>query len=1023
MLKEVIKTVKKIKWSQNQQLAIETLGQNILVSAGAGSGKTAVLTERIYRLVKEGYPISRFLVLTFTQAASIEMKNRIRQAILNDEKFKDLAAEVENSHIETFDAFALFVVKKYAFQLKVSQDVSIVDKAMLTIKQEKILDQIFDRLYEEEDERFINFINKYTTKDDSNVRQLIKDILLVAELKLDKESFLNNYVETYYQIDYIEKLIEQEYKNTIESLKHAYSLAEQLEDLDDANTICDLISDLLDKKNYDDLRNAILNVSFPNKPQKSASDITTRNYIKNLVMAYRENDDKKPNYGSSKDIKENFFLTKDDASIMIDIAKELDAKLSDFKKEYKAYTFGDIAKLALKAMRIPEIQKEMQNSFDFILVDEYQDTSDIQEEVVKLLSRNNVYMVGDVKQSIYGFRNANCTIFQNKYLAYQQNKGGMKIDLNDNYRSREEIVNAINDIYSQLMNPNINLIDYQNGHRFGYGNKAYDSFKDDKQKYGLKIYQYQYQKSAECEIKEMEIIADDIINKINNHYQVYDFNLKQLRDCTYKDFAIHIDRSTSFEKYRQYFSSKNIPLHVVNDEAVRNSDISYVTKNLLKIFKGVKNNVYDDDFIHGFMSVARSFLMEMNDQELYTVIKTNNFFLTPLYQKVKTVVEKHQNQSTYQILDALFDEFDIYEAIIKIRRYSSNAHKAEIFLSLVKSMDNLGFALEDVIAYFDDLTNYDLEIDFSDNQAIDNSVTLMTMHKSKGLEFPFVYLGGLNKEFYRDYKKGGLGISKQYGLLFPPIRDNNLTNILYHFNVETEVKKDFEERLRLLYVAMTRAKENLIMLLGSKENESILFDIRHAKSFEDIIRTIKMPSVYGCPFELKNEGIIVKSTQSKDKNIVFKEISVPATLIENKKASKENIGDIDQSLLDFGNRIHQLLEVVNFETKDTSFIQNSQEKKYINNVLNCGLFNNVKNEDIRHEFNFFDKINNVHGVIDALLLLEDEIKIIDFKLKKLDDAAYEKQLHVYRQYIKTITNKKISMYLVSAITGEVKEIA
>ena len=178
------------RWSTNQTKAIFTVDSNVLLSAGAGSGKTAVLTERIYQLVKNGADLSRFLVLTFTNAASAEMKNRIGKRIQEDKSLGDMSSKIATAHIETFDAFALFLVKKYAFRLGVSPMIKIIDNNILAIKRNKIRDDIITYLYNEKDSDFLDLISRYCVKDDRSIREYIKQLCLKAEIQIDRQEYL-----------------------------------------------------------------------------------------------------------------------------------------------------------------------------------------------------------------------------------------------------------------------------------------------------------------------------------------------------------------------------------------------------------------------------------------------------------------------------------------------------------------------------------------------------------------------------------------------------------------------------------------------------------------------------------------------------------------------------------------------------------------------------------------------------------------------------------------------------------------
>ncbi|MFA7032679.1 MAG: UvrD-helicase domain-containing protein, partial [Bacilli bacterium] len=557
------------KWSINQCKAINDIGKNILVSAGAGSGKTAVLTERIFQLVKKGYPISRFLVLTFTNAAAAEMKSRIRDKLLDDKDFYNSLSDLEAAHIETFDAFALFIVKKYASSINLSSDISIMDSSILNIQKNKIRDEVFDEFYREHDSLFVETIKAYCLKDDKEIKEYINKIIACADLQIDKASFYQSLVNQTYQEKIIISYLDDYYHQIITTFSELMKRAEELSNIDDSERICRLLEQLIRCRNYDELYDTIQQSTFPRKPKGYPAEDEQIRF--DIASAFKEI--KNNNFGRSQDVINLFLANKATAELFMKMARLVDERFTRYKEEHQSYDFSDIARMALTILAIPNIGDEVKRSFDFIMVDEYQDTSDIQEKVIAFLDRDNVYMVGDVKQSIYRFRNANCHIFQKKFIDYKAGHGGEEIDLNQSFRSRREIVDFINDLFGQIMTPENNIINYQDGHHFVFKPSVYQDFADHRDSYIPHVYRYIAKKSLDNVEQEMAIIADDILDKIHQHYQVYDKNLdgQPMRDCTYRDFAIIMDRGTEFDNYHRYFSKKGIPLHVVNDETINDS--------------------------------------------------------------------------------------------------------------------------------------------------------------------------------------------------------------------------------------------------------------------------------------------------------------------------------------------------------------------------------------------------------------------------------------------------------------------
>lgn len=1009
-------------WSKNQLDAISYIDSNVLVSAGAGSGKTAVLTERIYQLVKNGADLSRFLVLTFTNAASAEMKQRIRKRVEEDPELRHLSYKIESSHIETFDAFALFLVKKYAFRLGVSPNISLIDNTLLEIQKAKIRDRNITYLYNSKDSYFLDLISTYCVKNDSQIREFISKVCSFVELKNNKYDYISSFVQRYFNETKIQALIDEKYNSMINAIEIAIKQAEQLENLDDANNIISYLEDLLEHSNsYDLLVLNLENYNFPKMIGKGSSDKDYRDYIKSTLN--KNLSIGKP-FGTSEEIINQYLGTKKHVETILKIVEEIERQIDLFKKEKNAYSFSDIANLALKLLDDEQICSEMRDYFQYILVDEYQDTSALQELVINKLSKNNVCMVGDVKQSIYRFRFADCSIFQEKYQRFQLDDGGHLICLNTSYRSRKEIVDAVNDIFERLMTHDINPINYKDGHHFEYGFTFYDSHKEDKQEYGLKVYRYLLDENETTNEKEAHIIANDIINKINNKMKVYDPKIKGLRECTFKDFAIIIDRGKNFDEIKSIFFGYGIPTKVFYDQPVKTSDVVLVLKNLVVLYKNCFDKTFDDPtFIHSFVSIARSFLFEYEDEYIYQSIKNKNINNDLIIRKMIETVDKSKELPLSEKLKTIINEFEIYDRISRLGNYINNTNRIELFINLSKSMEELGFELYDLVQYFEDLNDFDLDIPYVDSDVSEDSVSLMTIHRSKGLEYPVIYLPGLTSKFPGGGSNSAFMINDNYGMILPLTGVTSNSSLFNHLIKQEESKANFEERLRLLYVAITRAREHAILLYQDKEKgDSPVIDPSNASSYRSLIHYLGLEDTYSAPYHLSKDLLGTSEKANKDIHIVSKEVSIVPEEIISRKASKNKDENVNEDLLRFGTEIHYLLEIFDFDSKDFSYIKDEKMKKYVRNVTSTKIFENVKNNQVLHEYQFKDDLNNVSGIIDCLVVKDDEIDIVDFKLKKLDDEKYVLQLHSYSDYIKQITSKKIKMYLVSAITGEVKEI-
>ena len=400
-----------MEWTKDQLQAINEEGKNIIISAGAGSGKTAVLTERVYRKLKSGVHITNLLVLTFTNAAAASMKEKIRKRIKKEPSLKDELELLDSAYISTFDSFSLSLVKKYHTYLNITNNIEITDDVIINLEKKKIINEILEEKYFHPTDNFKLLINNFCLKDDENLINYLFNIYGKIELKNDKESYLNNYMNSFND-KYLD-LIVDDYLDLINT--HIKNISIILEDIksnfegDYYSKIYDSVSNLIELNDYNDIKSSI-NIKLPSVPNGSTD------YQKSIKESLKKEIDSLKElciYESLDEAKEELLSTKSNIEEIISILKELHSRLTKYKNENNIYNFNDIAHLAIKVVKENEdIRKSLINSFNEILIDEYQDTSDTQEEFISLISNNNVYMVGDIKQSIYRFRNANPYIFK-----------------------------------------------------------------------------------------------------------------------------------------------------------------------------------------------------------------------------------------------------------------------------------------------------------------------------------------------------------------------------------------------------------------------------------------------------------------------------------------------------------------------------------------------------------------------------------------------------------------------------------
>lgn len=1027
------------RWTEEQQHAIDIEGNNVIVSAGAGSGKTAVLSERVLRKVKNGTHINELLILTFTKAAAQEMKDRIRKKLISN----NLTSEVElidGAYITTFDSYSLSIVKKYYYILGINPNIKISDDVQLKIIKRDILDGIMEERYKKNNEDFKELVCKFSLKDDKELVELIMMLSNKLELKYDRCDFLNNYMKIYYNDETINNFI-SEYIDTINdifnSFKESFNILESLLEDKKLQTLYDKVSAFVNSQSYEEIYSNLNLLELPRAIGYSdeAKDVNeklkyARDELKKLCI-----------YENTNDMYNEIKATYNDTKVIIDILLELDRKFSLKKEQNSLYDFNDISHLAIKLVKEnADIRNEIRDSFKEILIDEYQDTSDTQEEFISNISNHNVYMVGDIKQSIYRFRNANPYIFKNKYDLYSNNNTqGEKIDLNKNFRSREEVLNNINMLFENVMDDLIGGADYKKSHQAIFGNTSYNKEGKTEQKYDLTV--KTYAKSTDISDVEQEafIIARDIKEKISNNYQIFDKDAGILRNATYNDFVILMDKKKNFDLYKKIFEYLGVPLTVYREEKINNTADFLVIHSLFKLILLVYHDDYGVDFKYSFLSIARSFLFQYSDKEIFKIFKDKSFKNTEIVKKAIEIKNVLEYLTLRDIFKLVLEKYNYYEAMLTTCNIIKCEKCIEYLDNLISSME--GSDIEEFMYYLDKVIEKEFDIKYDISTASNDSVKIMSIHKSKGLEFSICYFADLQNKFNMRDQKEKVIFNNQYGIILPKIEEENKDTILKTLYKRLDTREEVSERIRLFYVALTRCKEHIILVCpevsadNSSYEEIVSSNIRMKyTSFYSILKSIwyklipyiEVVDNNECSkdylYKIKNNEI---EYQTSNEILVEKVNFIEEELTENhySKNTKKLITKDEKELMEFGVRIHQIFEQIDFKNPDLdSFNISNFLKRKVNNFLESDIIQNNLNGKFYKEYEFITKNskNNSHGIIDLMIEKSDIIIIIDYKLKDIDDNNYISQLNGYRDYIKSITSKKIEVYLYSIMDEKFK---
>lgn len=1034
------------KWTKEQEQAILEEGSNILVSAGAGSGKTAVLSERALRKVKDGVNIDEILILTFTKAAAYEMMMRIRDKI-KKAGFLEQLSRIDKAYITTFDSFSLSIVKKYHDRLNLSKDINIIDENAINLYKSEVLDEIFDSYYQKDNTSFNKLINDFCLKDDKEIKKLILNLNNKLDLKYDKLEYLNNYIETYYSEESINNnLLEYEnlLLNNIEIIKDNLSNLSLSLDGDKYQEVEKVLENLIHSTTYDEIK---LNL-VPSILSRARLDEQSKIFKENINSSLKELEELCI-FDNKESMKKDYLYTKDYLIIIIDIIKELDKKVLEYKYKNNMFGFNDIAKLAIDLVKnYPDIKEELKNSFNEIMIDEYQDTSDLQETFISLISNNNVYMVGDIKQSIYRFRNANPLIFKEKYINYSNNNGGVKIDLNKNFRSRDEVLSNINNIFDYIMDNELGGAEYSATHRMIYGNNDYDEKKVSSQNYNIDLYNYHVEKDSDYtkytkEEIESFIIAKDIKEKIDSNYQVYDKETSTLRNINYNDFVILIDRSSKFTTYKKIFEYLNIPLTILKDENIKDEDEIYLIKNILKLIECLENKDYSNSFKYSFISIARSYLFNYTDEYIFDTINNNSYLDTDIVKICLDIISSINRLSLYKLLCLIIDKFNFKEKLIIKGKIELANTVLDYLLNLTLTLQELEYDYHKFIIYLESVIDSDNKIDVPISESSSNSVKIMTIHKSKGLEYPICYYSGLSATFNISDLKDKIIYDNNYGIITPSFNEGYKDTFYKILLKKKYLKEEISEKIRLFYVALTRCREKMILVSSvddktNIDNKLVDYNTRVSyKSFLDILESIYENLVdYNILVDLDSLNLtdkykylnirtLVNDTNNK---ISVNEVKFDNSEIIEKHYSKENIKLINKEIknnMEYGTKIHELFENIDFKNPNLDNLNIlDKEKEYITKFLNNELLKDINSANILKEYEFYyEKDNEIkHGIIDLILEYGDHIDIIDYKLKYVEDIEYINQLNGYKEYIYNKTNKLVNIYLYSILDNSFKKI-
>lgn len=864
-------------WTPAQRRAIESRDTNLLVSAGAGSGKTAVLVERVIRLVTDPerpLDIDRLLVVTFTNAAAAEMRQRIGAALARlhrefpeRERLARQSLLLGKASIMTLHSFCLDLLRQHFYLLDLDPSFRVADEHEAQLLREEAVESVLEENYADPDGAFTSLIEGFTGKhDDREVRELILRLAAFAESNPDPGQWLTQAAEDFADESIQEtlrkhtadlcRLVSAELRSAQDYLGEAIVLAEKqegpshyLERLhEDQHALGHAIS--LADEGWDVFRTAAQNIVFGRLPSRKSADEALRDRCKELREQAKDIVNKRLSGSlaqSIADFSHGMHIAAPLVSCLVRITSAFRHRYARVKREKGLVDFADLEHFCLQLLtgepgRPSPVAEQLQRKYAEILTDEYQDINTVQEGIIRLLSRgDNLFMVGDVKQSIYRFRLAEPSLFLEKSLAFRQSDGGEAIDLAANFRSRPEVISAVNCLFSRIMTRQVGEMDYDEDAALRAG-AVYPEYPTAAALPQLCLLDRRGGDSeeedapADAVTAEARFIAREVTQLLaSGDHLVYDSKLGAYRPVRYRDIVVLLRATRGWtEGFVDEFGRAGIP--VFADTASGYFAATEVS-TMLSLLRVIDNPEQDIPLA----AVLRSPLLGLSGDELSDIrsaAKDCSFFAA-LNERAAT------DDTLGQKLQSFLDKMLVW------RRAARRGSLPELIWQLYRETGYYIFAgatpggpqrQANLRALYDRACQYERtsfrglfrflrfierlqesEGDLGSAKVLgeaEDVVRIMSVHKSKGLEFPVVFVAGLGRRFNISDQSRPVLIHRSLGLGPHAVEldGRNRYPTLPRLIIQDRLKREaLAEEMRILYVALTRAREYLY-LVGTLPN-------------------------------------------------------------------------------------------------------------------------------------------------------------------------------------------------------------
>ena len=892
------------KWTPAQKNAIDTRDCNVLVSAAAGSGKTAVLVERIISMITDpdkNIDIDRLVVVTFTKAAAAQMKDKIRKALdsMLDENPGDVnllrqITLLNNAQITTIDSFCLWIIRNHFPEVNLDPGFRIMDEGEKKLIENDVLEDVLEEFYAEADEEFFNLVDAFGMgRDDSGLVSIIDKIYRFSRSNPWIDEWFDECMLVYDDETYDNPAIKELYdsiKNALFDYRDKYNRLVDIcsEPAGPAAYTGALQSDLLginemiNSQDFGELGRRIRIFSFEDLSRKkdAGADPDIKEYVKGQRKLFKDYIGRLNDKIFLKD-DEGIFADMQGAGIQIrnllKVAKVYAKRVSEVKREKGIIDFNDMEHLALSILVKKEDGKlvytetadKLANRFEEILIDEYQDSNQLQEVILNAVSKtrlsgenNNIYMVGDVKQSIYKFRLACPELFIEKYDTYGETGDNVRIELQKNFRSRENVLECANDVFSHIMNKNFSGIGYDESVRlnagFPYPEYSDSNYGDEANK-STDVILISSENEEEATTRELEAdrLAKLIEEIVASGVNVYDSDENIYRPAEYRDIVILTRSVTGWaDTFADALMDRGIPAYTdsstgyfsVREIQVILSMLTIVDNPVQEISLAAAMMSYFGGFTAAELGMVRKLGREHADKNTHnnlyehlkavavlggadkiqeTDVKQLSGKCALFLAKLTEYRDKSSVESLCDLCWEMIYDSGYYDYVGTMPAGAQRQANLNVLLERAAGYGKSSYSgLFNFLRYIERLKKFDE--DFAEGAASldnENLVRIMSIHKSKGLEFPIVILAGAHKSINFMDATAPVLVDQNLGIAVDYVdleRRTKTPTIIKGAMARRIVRESIAEEERLLYVAMTRAREKLIITGVVKDADKTL---------------------------------------------------------------------------------------------------------------------------------------------------------------------------------------------------------